>query len=607
MEELDPIFNEIAKEYASSIIKKGIKLGGTQYNKLLVDLQLCFNNYIKRTYKKCSTLKTLLYRDRPVDFKKHYVPTNLTLDSKCIPSSDIPKTLIKNKKNIFTGIAGTGKSMLLKNLFLHFIDNRYKYIPILVELRLLITPNSNYSILEYIEKILSDINNRFTNEQLTYGLKKGKFILLLDGFDEIDYEIKSCYEREILDISSKYPEIILVLSSRPDDCFIPWEEFYLYSIANLTKEQAIDLIDRIEYDKTLKNKFISELDSHLFEKHIDFLSNPLLLTMMLLTFEQLAEIPEKIHIFYDQAFDTLYHKHDAQKSLYKRKTYCELPIDEFKKVFSTFCIITYFDKKYTFEYKEIISYIEKAIEIESSEINPVNFLNDLRQSVCVIQKDGNQYTFSHRSFQEYFSALFISRSSSINTKDILERLMLNLRDNVVTLSFELDNEKIEKEWILPLLKEMLEKENPLIKRDKYIDYLALFCDSVSIIETKKEVVFRKVAFFIGQKSRYGCFASYLNKLYPSGLTENAEYEQKIEELDTITTKLFSMHTNISENSDIPILSIKNSDEWLPKTWIPIFCKSDNKWHNNLYNELTKKYNNKERSLAEILLKNSQKK
>ena len=41
--------------------------------------------------------------------------------------------------------------------------------------------------------------------------------------------------------------------------------------------------------------------------------------MMLMTFDEFAEIPSKMHVFYEQAFNVLYNKHDATKASFKLK------------------------------------------------------------------------------------------------------------------------------------------------------------------------------------------------------------------------------------------------------------------------------------------------
>ena len=170
---------------------------------------------------------------------------------------------------------------MLRRIFLDAIENKTGYIPILVELRLLITPGGNRSIYDYIYKSLSDLEEGFTKEQFNFALKKGKFALFLDGFDEISFDHKENYEREILDLSNLYSNSIIVVSSRPDSCFSSWDEFYIYSALPLNINQSVDLISRMKYDVPVKEKFIAELKFGLFNKHKDFLSNPLLLTMML--------------------------------------------------------------------------------------------------------------------------------------------------------------------------------------------------------------------------------------------------------------------------------------------------------------------------------------
>src|SRR5699024_4285108 len=125
--------------------------------------------------------------------------------------------------------------------------------------------------------------------------------------------------KEIIDFTDKYNSNYYVLSSRRgDQIFNGMHNFSDYDMLPLTKENAIDLIDKIHYDKELKEKFLKELDKKLYESHQSFCSNPLLLNILLLTFSEFAEIPGKIHIFYRRAFDVLYSQHDATKAGYKR-------------------------------------------------------------------------------------------------------------------------------------------------------------------------------------------------------------------------------------------------------------------------------------------------
>jgi len=112
--------------------------------------------------------------------------------------------------------------------------------------------------------------------------------------------------------------------------------------------QVTALIGKLKYDDKIKRKFVQRIKADLYSKHQSFLSSPLLATMMLLTFDQFADIPEKIHLFYEQAFDTLFAKHDATKEAYKRQSQTKLPIDVFKKALAYFWLKTSACKIFTF-------------------------------------------------------------------------------------------------------------------------------------------------------------------------------------------------------------------------------------------------------------------
>ncbi len=84
---------------------------------------------------------------------------------------------------------------------------------------------------------------------------------------------------------------------------------------------------------------------------------------MLLTYEEFAEIPHKMHAFYGQAFDTLFQKHDAQKEQYQRKTHTQLTRESFKECFSVFCAMTYLEQRFSFSEEELSQSCEQFYKI----------------------------------------------------------------------------------------------------------------------------------------------------------------------------------------------------------------------------------------------------
>lgn len=93
---------------------------------------------------------------------------------------------------------------------------------------------------------------------------------------------------------------------------------------------------------------MNALENGMFEKYRSFASNPLLLSIMLMTFDERAEIPDKLNDFYEQAFSALFNVHDGSKDCFKRDIKSGLGADDFKTVFAYFCFKSYFKGDYQF-------------------------------------------------------------------------------------------------------------------------------------------------------------------------------------------------------------------------------------------------------------------
>jgi len=141
---------------------------------------------------------------------------------------------------------------------------------------------------------------------MDYAFRSGKFVLLLDGLDELAHTLRDECCRQILEITYKFPNCLYLITSRPDDRFSSWQEFYVGTMSPFTKEQVVELVKKIDFDHAIKNSFITDISNRLYQSHKEFLSNPLLCTMMLMTYNEFEEIPSKMYIFYDRAFEVLF-------------------------------------------------------------------------------------------------------------------------------------------------------------------------------------------------------------------------------------------------------------------------------------------------------------
>ena len=284
----------------------------------------------------------------------------------------------------------------------------------------------------------------------------------------------------------RYPDNYYILSSRPCSEFIEFQRFTVLSSLPLTLEQAVSLIKKIKFDMEIKNRFLKVLETELFETHESFASNPLLLSIMLLTFDNYAEIPAKLHLFYSNAFETLYSKHDATKSGYRREMRSILSYDVFRNAFSCFCFITYSHNKYKFSHDEILSYLSRVIKLTKVSFDVNDYLYDLVSSLSVLYSEGEYYQFAHRSFQEYFSAVFLKELSDNQMEKLAMQLIRRDRirassDSVFSMLFDMAQLRFEKNILLPLLAN-IESSSPLPLCDCY---LTKIYNKLSLIDARE--------------------------------------------------------------------------------------------------------------------------
>lgn len=458
----------------TSLVTEAIRTGWDKVRKFFKDLDAkdsirygtAYSDYLKNTFEKNSKIKTLIYRRVPKNLYSFYESVGVRYKDKTIDTSDIQNLIKVCNKIVITGTGGIGKSILLKHLFLNTIQNT-ENIPILIELRKFNNIEAKeISLYNAIYQSLSDNGFQLEDEYFSYSLEEGGYIILLDGFDEVNRDRVSKISEEIKSFSGKYNKNKFIVSSRPADYFIGWNDYHEMTACNLTKEQALSLIKKIEFDETVKKVFFDALDKDLFERYYSFASNPLLLTIMLLTFNNHASIPEKLNDFYEEAFSTLFDMHDATKDCYERDIRSNLGLEDFKTVFSYICFKSYFRGDYEFSEFNLHQYIQEAKDkFENIFFNVDDFQEDLTLSVCMLVKDGLNYRFTHRSFQEYFAARYTCKL----TDDLQQKLLTSwlseslacLTDEYMQMLFNLQSEKVNKVIFCPGLKtlESLYKEN----------------------------------------------------------------------------------------------------------------------------------------------------
>ena len=456
--------NIVLDKYLSPIISKTTDKVKSSYNEVKINLGTAFEAYLTKSYDKYSKIKTIIYGIEPKRLYDFFEIPFLKKGAKPITPTTTRVLTDISKFLIIEGSGGIGKSTLMKHLFLSELELK-DYIPIFIELKDF-NEEEHLDLEQLMLKKLNQFHNKFQEDYLDYALQSGCFLFLLDGYDELYSENQKEFFKKLNDFCDKYPENHYILSSRPysESEFIEFQRFTVLKAVPFTKEQAISLITKIEYpDEELKNKFIRDLESGLYDRHESFASNPLLLNIMLSTYNDYAEIPQKLHLFYYQAFDTMLSKHDATKS-YRRKMLSDLSSDTFKECFAIFCFLTYQKAKTEFTFPEIEEIFKKFPPRIKNVLNIGSFIHDLENCLCVLYKEGNRYKFSHRSFQEYFVAYFLNIQTDSKMRDYSFHLIESGKfrtsaDSVFPMLEDMSTQRFNNNILIPLLDKFEESKS----------------------------------------------------------------------------------------------------------------------------------------------------
>lgn len=462
------------------------RIGREQFDKFVATSTNVFNDHLKDTIARCSTTKNILYRD-PVPLLTQYVSNDFTAVSSPIADERVLKHAQSSRITcLVTGLAGSGKSMFMKWLALTLADSilYHQRIPLFIEARNLSDETLESPLDVIIFQSTSSERSPATFAQFRVGLEHGIFIVLIDGLDEISPDLRDNFLREVSDFRRRFRESSIVCSSRPERQIESLADLQVLRINDMSLNQIKEVIDNTIFDDEKKKAFVRELEGGLYEDHKSFLSNPLLAIIMLITYDNNANIPRKLSSFYSQVFEALFFRHDSSKGVYTRKHFASLEIDQFEEAFRSFCFETYALGKLRFSSTDLNRLVRASLKRCGLEtVRPEMFIKDMKQSVCLLQDDALEISFVHRSFQEYFAARYLLYYKGDVFPQVLDRLAVRAStDNVLKMLYEMNAMEVKRLWIVPKLRSFAEQLNNVDtgNPESLVDFIVKWFDSVLV-------------------------------------------------------------------------------------------------------------------------------
>ncbi|WP_161940274.1 NACHT domain-containing protein [Qipengyuania flava] len=462
--------------------------GRRKYDKFIATYTNALATYITAAVDHCSCVKNILYRDQLAKTDEKYVNVRFRSGTGETEDMNLLSALLHNRRVLVRGRGGAGKTMFTKWTTLRISETllNHQRIPIYIELRELRFDKDLEFFEDYAFRAVSNRRTKPNFQQFKAGLEAGLFVFILDAADEISKDHRHQALKIIDAFAKHYPEVGILLTSRDFTEIGGMTSFEHFETQPLSREQALTILEKLDYREDIKGTLLDNIKAGNYDKHAFFLENPLLVTILLLTFDQSREIPVKRSAFFKRAFETLYERHDASKEgALARDHHAGLPMDEFEDVFSLFCYGTYINSMYNFTQEELVANFRAAIQQLDLDESPTDIAKDAEESVCLIVKEGHEFVFVHRAFQEYFTAVYIKNYKANDIGDIIEEALINGQgENTLEFLFELDQFSLEKRYVLPKLKAINSKFRKLDfgKIEDQISGLALLFSRFKIFE-----------------------------------------------------------------------------------------------------------------------------
>ncbi len=423
----------------------------------------------------CSTIR-VLDMSQPIALRDIYTHINIlerisgrrrvSLDEllKVLADESLDRPFLKNVKEtrvdgleavnrfdklIVLGRPGVGKTTFLKYMALQCSLGEFQAqrVPMFISLKDFaemperLPPGGTAKqpgLLDYINQQIA----AYSNSPLRLAdslLQNGRMLILLDGLDEVKEQDSKWVVQEVQRFSMQYPLNQFVMTCRVATHEYTFEKFTEVEVADFNQEQVATFVHHWFAGKNpdLGDWVIEKLQSPDNRPVRELATNPLLLTLLCLIFEDCGESPLNRCELYKEGLEILLKKWDSKRNIEREQIYRKLSLQHKEALLSRIAWLTFKRGDYFFQQGELERYISDYLSQLSDEasLKPAHFdggavLKSIEaQHGILVERARGIYSFSHLSFQEYFAARELADSATPQDLEAsLKTLVKHLND-----------------------------------------------------------------------------------------------------------------------------------------------------------------------------------
>lgn len=323
---------------------------------------------------------------------------------------------------VLLGEPGSGKTSCFRKIVLDLVDterasSEIETIPVFLQMRLFgDTPLS----VDSIQRVLANQNAETLARDFHELSHAGKFLLLLDGLDEIPDNHRNDIISNIQDICTAYPRNRVMVSSRRgvykgEFSNFKHLELQPFSISKIKEWSCQHLY---QYKTKPWRVFFSHLKDD--QDCLSLTRNPLLLSLAVSQFSRHSITPHSKATLFEDFINALIERWDSARGVNRSDEPWAAPQ---QKLYSL-CKLSYFltnSGKVTFSSREY----SQLVKASQQDIPDYKALTVLAEHTGLISKTSeDEWAFTHKSLMEYLTAYYLVKG----TDDIKPALKGRLSD-----------------------------------------------------------------------------------------------------------------------------------------------------------------------------------
>ena len=347
--------------------------------------------------------------------------------------------LVRDRKNdrlFILGKPGGGKTTFLKYLALQAAREDLNQIPIFVTLR---EWQAEGDLLAFLARQFEICGFPEAAPFIQLMLQHTDFgLVLFDGLDEVPQEGER-RDRAIAalrDFARQYPRAQVLITCRNAASDVTFEGFKFVEIADFQEGQMHAFVRkwfRAAKAPEVAEQFWKALNEDENRGIRELGSQPLLLTLLCLTYQETLHFPQRRVEIYEEALEALLKKWDSSRQIARDSVYKNLSLGRKRQLFARLAA-TFFDKGFYFIpqhdlVQAITDYMQGLPPVgkeHRGEIDGTVILQEIEaQHGILVQCAQRIYTFTHLTFQEYYTARYVAENTQ---RGALKRLLIHVHE-----------------------------------------------------------------------------------------------------------------------------------------------------------------------------------